>query len=304
MVPLARIRDLNLAAASSPGRRPHLSAASGLVCIRTLAYVIADDELDLGVFGTDTGAPGQLVRLFDGEALAHAPEQRKGQKPDIEAIALLPADAGHPHGALLVLGSGSRPNRHRGAILTLDAAGHIAGLPRVLDLSPVYAALHREFSELNIEGAAVAGDEIHLLQRGNKGTGRNAMIRFALGSFLNTLKSENSGIAPAGIAEFALGGIDGIPFCFTDATALPDGRLLFTAVAEDTGNAYEDGRCLGSAIGIIADGTLRRLERADRPCKIEGVHAQMSGGRIELLLVTDADNADLPGELLRATLDW
>lgn len=118
------------------------------------------------------------------------------------------------------------------------------------------------------------------------------------------MKSGNSAIAPAGIADFALGDIDGIPFSFTDATALPDGRLIFTAVAEDTGNAYEDGGCLGSAIGIIADGTLRRVERVDRPCKIEGVHARMNGARVDLLLVTDADDADVPGELLRATLDW
>ena len=38
-------------------------------------------------------------------------------------------------------------------------------------------------------------------------------------------------------------------------------------------------------------------------CKIEGVHARPDGDTIRLLLVTDADDADIPAQLLTATLD-
>ena len=34
------------------------------------------------------------------------------------------------------------------------------------------------------------------------------------------------------VRAIELGDIDGVPLCFTDAAALPDGNLLFTAVAE------------------------------------------------------------------------
>ena len=56
--------------------------------------------------------------------------------------------------------------------------------------------------------------------------------------------------------EYDLGQVDGIAFGFTDATALPEGGgWLFSAVAEDTDNAFDDGACSGVAIGVVgADG--------------------------------------------------
>jgi hypothetical protein len=302
MIALTLIRTLGLATPTVPGRPSHLSAASGLVCIGSLAYVIADDELHLGVFRTDTDDPGQLIRLFDG-TLPDKPVARKRKKPDVEAIALLPAGPDDPHGGLLVLGSGSKANRRRGVVQSLDASGEVRGTPRMVDLSPAYAALDDALPELNIEGAAVMGEEIWLLQRGNKGLSRNAVVRFALQEFLDALNTDNERIHPIAIDEYALGDIDGVPLSFTDAAALPDGRLIVTAAAEDTGNSYDDGRCLGSATGIIEDGVLCGMERVDRICKLEGVHASQDGDGIRLLLVTDADDSDVPAQLLSTTLN-
>ena len=42
---------------------------------------------------------------------------------------------------------------------------------------------------------------------------------------------------------------------------------------------------------------LHRLDRAD---KVEGVHARVDGTVIQLLLVTDADDADIPAGLFSA----
>src|ERR1700752_5286310 len=48
------------------------------------------------------------------------------------------------------------------------------GLP---DLAPLYTALEeKEIPDLNIEGAAVSGDSLRLLQRGNGRAGVNAVI--------------------------------------------------------------------------------------------------------------------------------
>ena len=89
MITLTEIRELDLAAPSAPGRPSHLSAASGLVRVNSLIYVIADDEVHLGVFRLDSAEPGQLIRLFDG-ALPDAKAERKKRKPDLEAFTLLP----------------------------------------------------------------------------------------------------------------------------------------------------------------------------------------------------------------------
>lgn len=300
MITLTKVRELNLSTATA-GRPLFLSAASGLTCLGSFNYVVADDELHLGVFRSDSSEPGHLIRLFDGE-LPASKSERKKQKPDFEALTLLPAYGDCPHGALLALGSGSRPNRCLGALLGLDTQGAVCGSPQVVDLSPVLAPLRDKFPALNIEGAVVSGAELRLFQRGNKRHPENAIVRFQLSAFLDVLNSEQTGsIEPTTISKFNLGQIDGIPLCFTDAAALPDGAMVFIAVAEDTNDTYNDGACAGAAVGIV-DNELRSLHRIERPYKVEGVDARVKGDTVELLLVTDADDADTPAGLFSATI--
>jgi uncharacterized protein DUF6929 len=303
MITLTKIRELNLSAGASPGRPLHLSAASGLVCLNSYIYVVADDEVHLGVFRKASNEPGHLIRLFDG-TLPDSKTARKRQKPDLEALTLLPAYGRYPHGALLVLGSGSRRNRRLGALLKLDASGAVRGSPQVVDFSPILVALLDEFPAVNIEGAVVSGDELRLFQRGNKRYADNAIIRFQLLTLLDALNSERTDvIKPFAINEIDLGRIDGIPFCFTDAAALPNGDMVFTAIAEDTDDPYNDGPCAGAAIGIADNsGHLLYMRQLDRPYKIEGVDARMDGDVIRLLLVTDADDAEVSAGLFSAAI--
>ena len=78
--------------------------------------------------------------------------------------------------------------------------------------------------------------------------------------------------------------------------------MVFTAVAEDTNDSYNDGACAGAAVGI-ADNELRCLHRLERPYKVEGVDARMEGSVVRLLLVTDADDADTAAGLFSATMN-
>jgi hypothetical protein len=104
------------------------------------------------------------------------------------------------------------------------------------------ASLDREVAGLNIEGAVVSGTELRLFQRGNKRNSENAIIRFQLSTFLDALTSgQTAAIAPLAIKTFDLGQVDGIPLCFTDGAAPPDGRMVFTAVAEGVDDNYNDG---------------------------------------------------------------
>jgi hypothetical protein len=301
-ISLTKIRELNFPEPTAGGHPRHLSAASGLVCINSLLYVIADDELFLGVFEALGSEPGQLIQLFSG-TLPAAKAERKKQKPDLEALSLLPAHHNYPFGALLALGSGSRANRRMGAILEIDVRGAVRKTARVVDLSAILASLDNEFPQVNIEGAVVSGDEIMLFQRGNRRHPENALIGFQLSGFLGAINSGYSRkISPSRIAKIHLGEIDGIPLCFTDATPLPDGSIVFTAVAEDTDDSYHDGTCAGAAVGVLDKSGSHTVHRLDRPHKIEGVHAAVDGDLIRLLLVTDPDNADIPSELFSACL--
>ena len=296
------VRTLTLDPASHPRGRAFLSAASGLVRMGRRHYVVADDEQHLGVFDATGEAPVQLIRLFDGDLPASA-KKRKAEKADLETLLLLPPLPRCPGGALLALGSGSRPNRMRGALLGLDTLGAVLGPARVVDLEPLYEPLGARFDELNIEGAVISGDDLMLLQRGNRG-GPNAAIRYSWPAILAWLEGDSSTrLKPRSVREYALGEVEGVPFGFTDATALADGGWLFSAVAEATDNSYDDGACRGAAIGIVgADDSLRSMQGLSPLRKVEGLEAQLVRGKVVVGLVTDADDPEQPAQYGTATL--
>lgn len=296
------VRELLVDAVAGIAGQPHLSAASGLVTSGQRLFVVADDEHHLAMFDLSSREPGRRVAIFGGELpLRH--EARKAAKPDCEALLLLPAFAGYPHGALMAMGSGSRPARQRGALLALDAEAEIQGPARSLDLAPMLAPLHDLVPDLNIEGAFVQGDTLALLQRGNSGSGMNARIDLSWRDLQRWLAEGGPPPKPGAITRFALGAIDGVALSFTDGAALPGGDWLFSAAAEDTSDTYNDGRCAGSAIGLVdAGGTIRCLERLSLTCKVEGITASAAGDTIDLLLVTDADDRRQPALLLSTAL--
>ena len=301
MIALTKLRDLDLL--DLAGRRTHVSAASGLVRIGGCVYVVIDDELHLGAFPAGSNAPGRLIPLFESELPFTNPE-RKAQKPDLESLCGLPPFGDFPRGALLALGSGSTAKRRRGVLLALDGEGAVDGSPQVVDLTGMYRPLDTAFPALNIEGAVVIGNELRLFQRGNKRNSENAVVRFSLSGFLAALDRDSATpIEPLAIHSIDLGGMNGIPFCFTDAAALADGHVVFTAIAEDTDDTYNDGPCMGAAIGVLnPENEVRRFLRLDGPYKIEGIDARLNGDTIEVQLVTDADDPSIPAVLYAASL--
>jgi hypothetical protein len=303
LLPVLLVRRLDLAESVEPGRPAWLSAASGLVRTADEWHVVADDELHLGRFTLDAGRPGRVLRLFPGD-LPNPRKRRKKRKPDVEVLMRLPASADLAYGALLALGSGSGARRCRGALLALGANGRVTGRARAIDASDLFARLSRSFDDLNLEGGWVAGNKLHLLQRGNKGNkgnSRNAVLRWDLKPVLRSLAHERAlpDADPLDMREFDLGDIQGVPLCFTDASPLPQGGWLFSAVAENTSSAYADGRCLGSAIGRVdARSRLRWIKPVSRKLKIEGIDAQQVGAQLEAWLVTDADDPLVAASLL------
>lgn len=282
----------------------HLSAASGLALVGDLAYVVADDEHALGLFDRSGDAPGQLLTLFD-EGLPGTYDERKARKADLEALAVLPPLDGLPHGALLAIGSGSKPNRCRGALMALDALGVVAGDARAVDFTDLYLPLRAHFPELNIEGLFVTGGALCLLQRGSKVSPANACIRFDLVEFGRWLVQAGAAPQAASIEDYPLGSIAGVPLTFTDGAGLPGpaGGWVFCAAAEDTGNSYLDGACAGSAVGMVdSHGVLHGPFTIAAPAKVEGIALDPRGTPGTVLLVTDADDRQTPACLLRANL--
>ena len=253
-------------------------------------YVIGDDEYDLGVFTVSGGAPGEMRPVLEVD---------DDDKPDVEALTALPPFDGAPYGALLGLGSGSKPTRDTGFAWELAAEGSLGGDPQTIDLHPLYERLRGEIEELNVEGAAVLGEALWLFHRGNGADSSNAIVEVALDEAMRSLREEATIDVDdiRRVREYELGELGGTALSFSDATALSDELIVFTASAE-----AEEGGIHGSVVGTVGgDGSVERLRTIDRRWKVEGVHAAIDTGVIDFVFVCDQDS-DEASPLLSATM--
>jgi hypothetical protein len=268
-------------------------------------YVIGDDELGLGVFRISKGAPGELRPVLSGELSADH-EKRKREKPDLEALTLLPPYDERPYGALLGLGSGTKAQRERGFAWGLDADGSLLEEPVELDLSALYERLREAAPELNIEGASALGDRLWLFHRGNTEQGVNIVAEIPLGGFIDDVRA--GGRIGCGddvrTRGYELGDLDGVPLTFSDATPLADELVVFTASAEPGSDPHgTDGEIRGSVVGTIdAGGRVARLRTIDRRWKVEGVYASVDARVIDFLFVCDQDDPGAASPLLSASM--
>jgi Family of unknown function (DUF6929) len=305
MLRLQTVRELDLAEPAAGGHA-HLSAASGVVRRGNFLYVIGDDQLDLAVFTRSSDQPGRLVPLFEGE-LPDEERERGAQKPDLEALTVLPPFERNPYGALLALGSGTGQTREQGFVWSLEADGSLIGFPRLVDLAGLYDFLRAEVPEMNIEGVAALGEErLALFQRGNSEAGKDLAVHLSLREVLESLTSDFR-IDPSELLEvrsYELGKVGGVDLAFTDADSLPDGSVVFTAAAEPYSDEHPASDNTGSAVGLIdSEGNLARLEPVeDESIKLEGVDAILADRMIDLRLVCDADDPEVPSPLLAGTL--
>lgn len=305
------LRDLHVSSQQHPRGQAHLSAASGLVQVGARLFVVADDELHLGMLDAvpaDEPAPRDpqpvaLIRLFEG-ALPEDKAKRKMAKPDLETLAWVPSLPGCPFGALLALGSGSAPTRQTGVLVALDANGTTTERIAHIDLTALYGPLRQQFADLNIEGAFITSGELRLLQRGNKGDARNACIRYDWNQVAPWLTAQTPKPPVAkGVQIITLGDIDGVPLSLTDGAPLTQGAWVFSAVAENTASSFDDGPCAGSAVGVMgADGAVRQLHPLEGGPKVEGIAVEVVGNMAVLSLVTDADDPAVASQLLRVRM--
>ena len=283
----------------------HLRAGSAIRRWAGRLVVVQDDVHALGFLDEQTGditalllPPGADGSYVFGDDLGN-----KALKMDLEACITL------PDGRLVALGSGSTAARER--VVIVDPSGDV----RLLNAQALYAALHArpDFtgSELNIEGATVVDHELLLFQRGN-GAPRdgllpvNAVGRMDLAAFVGFL---DGGPAPVlrDVSQVDLGQARGVPFGFTDACTLPDGRVAFLAGAEDSPDTYRDGQVVGCRFGLLdgAAGTYTDVLAADGSpslLKLEGIDfvTEHADGTLEFGVVGDVGSPQVPA--LRASL--
>jgi hypothetical protein len=303
------------AALDRPG---HVRAGSALAWVGGTLVAIQDDANFVARIDPSSGQV-HPVPLPAGEGGLRQFDDGRGNKAfklDLEACTAVPD--GHGGEMLLAFGSGSSARRER----ILRVADVDAPHPHVelREAITFYARLREagEFSgsELNVEGAVWRGDRLLLLNRGNGAAvdGRQPVDATcevdwaALVAYLDG-PGGHPAPSPASITQYDLGEIGGSRLSFTDAAVAGD-ALVYTATAEASPNAVDDGPVAGSALGIIgADGEARWTElrgtdggRFDG--KVEGVARGARPGTV--YVIVDRDDPDRPSELCEVELggDW
>ena len=258
---------------------PFISAGSGIALVEDTFFVVSDDEVDLFALKKDFNSRGVVYNIIP-ERLPETYKERKKLKPDFEAIVSLGSE-------LLLLPSGSKPNRHRGALFCLRTCS-----PKIVSFKNVYAFLEKELPELNLEGAAVLGENIRLFQRGNGKLRHNGFIDLNLESFL---KDE---VKDYRLKLINLNFSSGAPLTFNDATIFQD-EIIFLAASEKADSTYEDGEFGGAVIGkMTLGGEVLKTFPLNISSKPEGICCDKEN----FFIVTDDDNRANPSRIYRGSL--
>ncbi|MBC7460799.1 MAG: hypothetical protein H7287_05510 [Thermoleophilia bacterium] len=302
--PLDVVADGRLTlAAEGPDGHAFVSGASGVATVGGASWVISDSSPQPARFG-DWNAPGVVQ--------SGLPE--RARRYDLETITTLTRDA--RGGALLLsLGSGSKGDRTVGFAQNVDATGAATSAPLRVDVAPLFKHLAKEVDgQLNIEGAAVrdalGGAELLLFNRGQSSDHASRVFVLDAAAVSDAIRSGTAVTSAVLRSSHAidLGRLDnGARLAFSDAHALADGRIVFSASSE-TSAGGGDGAITGSAIGIL-DRDLRVTvlhPLAGPPRKVEGItmarDLDPSAPADRVIMITDPDDNTVAGERLHVDL--
>ena len=284
-------------------------AASGIAPLGEGWLIVQDDATAAAWSRAGSVTPVRVLPPVEGHDVFSEAAGTKHLKPDLEVAC--PAEVDGAPGVLL-LGSGSGPRRMRGVLVTL-----VDGQPAVRagDLAPLYlgvaARLGVPLDQLNLEGASRHGPTVRWFQRGNLAAGvPSASVDLPLEGMVAAVLGR---VAAADVpatrpTTYELGEVDGVGLAVTDAIALPDGRLLLSAAAEDTPNAVDDGPVVATALVLVDGAEVRAVapipEVDGHVHKVEGLALrEVRGSEVHLLAVVDDDDPARPSVVLRLRAD-
>ena len=284
-------------------------AASGVAPLGE-GWLIAQDDSTIAAWRRADGVrPVRVLPPVDGHDTFSEAAGTKHLKPDLEVACPAEVD-GEP--ATLLLGSGSSPRRMRGVLVRLDGGEPVV---RAADLTPLYervaGRLGLPMDHLNLEGASRHGDVVRWFNRGNLTAGvRSASVDVPLEDLVAAVLGRGrAGAVPVeDPLEYELGEVEGVGLAVTDAIALPDGRVLLSAAAEDTPNAVDDGPVVATAIALLDGGSVLAVapipEVDGHVHKVEGLALRrVEGDRVHLLAVVDDDDPTAPSAELELRVE-
>ena len=272
-------------------------------------WLVAQDDAAHAAWVRDDGIERvRIVPSVEGHDVFSSASGTKHLKPDFEAACPVERDGAT---GVLLLGSGSTPARMRAALVTPDDAPRV----QVGDLAPLYRrvaeVLGVRLDDLNLEGACRKGDVLRWFARGNLSAGvPSASVDVDVEPLVQAVTGgDPSAVEVRRPVVYDLGEVAGVGLTVTDAVALPDGRVLLSAAAEDTPNMVDDGPVVAAALALL-DGddvlAVTRLPEVDgEVAKVEGLALLGSDDQgARLLAVVDDDDPDKASAELHLDVRW
>ena len=264
-------------------------------------WLIAQDDATFVAWRRDASvSPVRVFPPVEGLDTFSEAAGTKHLKPDLEVACPAEVD-GEP--AVLLLGSGSTSRRMRGVLVRLE---HGRPVVDAADLTAVYArvaeVIRVPLDQLNLEGASRHGATVRWFHRGLLAAGLpSSSVDLPLEGLVAAVlgRTPAAQLAPERPVAYELGEVEGVGLAVTDAVALPDGRLLLSAAAEDSPNAIDDGPVVATALALV-DGddvvAVTPIPEVDgRVHKVEGLGlVDLRDGVVRLLAVVDDDDPDVP----------
>jgi hypothetical protein len=277
-----------------------VTAASGIAPLGD-GWLIAQDDATFAAWRRDESVtPVRLLPAEQGLDRFSEASGTKQLKPDLEAACPAEVD-GEP--AVLLLGSGSSGRRMHGVLVRLADGRPLA---RAADLTRLYGLaadrLGQPLAHLNLEGASRHGDTVRWFNRGNLAAGLpSASVDVPLEMILAAIlgRADDVEVPVQAPRVYDLGEVEGVGLAVTDAIALPDGRVLLSAAAEDTPNAVDDGPVVATALALVDDADVLAVEPIPEVDghvhKVEGLALRdVRGNEVVLLAVVDDDTPGSP----------
>lgn len=311
-------------ASAKEDRPAGVRAASGMSAFMEYLAVIQDDANWLALIDGDQRVLAvPLPRSPGGDRVFSKTRGNKHDKYDLEACVTIPCEGGHE---LIGFSSGSRAGRAwilRVTLAELPGDGRpvsesdlAAGVQAAfLEAAPFYDSMRANTAfagaGLNIEGALTLDDDrIMLFQRGNakprNGVGAvDATAEVAWSALARHLADPQRVPPPAleNVRHYDLGMLDEVRLTFSDAEHLGEGRILYSASAEDG----KTGRIAGSVLGVIEPGGDARwaelIDHDGSPFegKIEGITRDIHD-RCKIHFVIDNDDEAAASKIYEASL--
>jgi hypothetical protein len=275
-----------------------LPSGSGMALLQDRIFVVGDDT----PFLFELDSTFNVVNKWEIAPYDTLVDNRlpKKTKPDYEAMEAL-GDS-----ALLIFASGSSPTL-RDWVVLVQFVDNLPVFKKAMT-TPFFASLKNHPSmmgaELNLEAVVILGDDVLLFNRG-----QHLIFKCNLNALLSHFY-ENLPIPKVTVFTFSLPEISGVQSGFSGATLSPDNAyILVTTSVEATKNAYDDGRVLGSFIGIIPveDGKLQESifaiqQLPNTAQKLESIVVIRQSNTHDFLVYLVADNDDGTSVFTKATL--